>query len=256
MRRQATSVLAIVSAAASSASTRSRRTLLATRNARTNSPRKAVSKSGAGVLTARGSLTGGVRLSWSCSFPRNPSANATKASQSGRFRQPSGQRLAHLMRTTRLSTTVRSTETRSMALQGTNTRTRACSLPSSSALGAASWARLRAALSAAPGKARRATFKTTVSTTERTSDTTSQCTNARFAQPRSYLGSPGGGSCSAFISRRLDGGGRLKAEFLDGELAHPELLHLACDGHRKLIDELHIAGHLEMRHVLPAVGLY
>src|SRR3954470_19060918 len=70
MRRHATSALAIVSAAASSASMRLRRMLLATPNARTNSPRKARSKSAAEVLTARGSLTSALRLSQDESFLR------------------------------------------------------------------------------------------------------------------------------------------------------------------------------------------
>src|ERR671935_2246264 len=48
------------------------------------------------------------------------------------------------------------------------------------------------------------------------------------------------------IATRLRGLDDLQPELLDRLLAHLELLHLAGDGHRELVDELHVARHLEV----------
>src|SRR5207302_3847493 len=54
-------------------------------------------------------------------------------------------------------------------------------------------------------------------------------------------------------SGRLGTGRLLETQLLDRRLAHLELLDLAGDGHRELVDEQHVARHLEMRQPPAAV---
>ena len=53
-------------------------------------------------------------------------------------------------------------------------------------------------------------------------------------------------------SRRFDGRRLLEPQFLDGLLADLVLLDLAGDGHGEAVDELDVAGRLEMRQLLAA----
>src|SRR3954466_2955999 len=57
------------------------------------------------------------------------------------------------------------------------------------------------------------------------------------------------GKVTGRTSRRCD---RVQPELLDRGVAHLELLHLAGDRHRELVDDLHVARHLEVRDLAAA----